>query len=48
MRLAGEGENSLEDSLTGFNVTKAFKIKQIFIEHLRLQSFESFWELTNG
>lgn len=48
MQLAGEGENSLEDSLTGFNVTKALKIKQIFIEHLRLQSFEPFQELKNG
>lgn len=34
MQLAGEGETSLEDGLTSFSVTKALKIKQIFIEHL--------------
>ena len=45
MWLAEEGENSLEDGLTGFNVTKAFTIKQIFTEHLQLQSFESFGKL---
>lgn len=47
MKLAG-GETSPEDGPTGSNVTKAFKIKQIFIEHLQLQSFESFGELRNG
>lgn len=29
-----EGETTLEDGLTSVNVTKAFKINQIFIEHL--------------
>ena len=47
MQLAGGSETSLEDGLAGFNVTKAFKVKQIFIEHLRLQSFEFFGELRN-
>lgn len=47
MQLAGGGETPLEDGVAGFNVTTAFKTKQIFTEHLRLQSFESFGELRN-
>lgn len=34
VQLAGEGEPTLEGGLTSSNVTKAFKLEQIFIERL--------------